>query len=199
MRRQRNIFFGLGVLVFACRSPSAGAERSKEAWVARPEKTDSAPTPPEKETPDAGAATMKSPKDECETLMNAVLPFTEQMLTAHREFYPFGGAMKPSGEIVQVGGRTSGEHPPSQEVIDILESGFRKAAAIGQYKATALVVDMRIVPPGKSSKQDGVAVRLDHRDGYSAAVVFPYTFSDDGKVVFEQPFAAAGENRIFSR
>jgi hypothetical protein len=60
-------------------------------------------------------------------------------------------------------------------------------------------VDVRTVPPGKSTKQDAVEIRLDHREDYSARVVFPYSFSASGAFTLEQPFAVAGENRIFSK
>src|SRR5262245_5639067 len=42
-------------------------------------------------------APQKSAKEDCEDLMNAVLPFAREMLSKHREFYPFGAAMSPSG------------------------------------------------------------------------------------------------------
>ena len=32
-----------------------------------------------------------TPKEECEALMNAFLPFAEKMLAQHGEFYPVGG------------------------------------------------------------------------------------------------------------
>jgi hypothetical protein len=37
----------------------------------------------------------------------------------------------------------------------------------GLYIATAIVVDVRTIPPGKKEKQDAVEVRLDHVSGYS--------------------------------
>jgi hypothetical protein len=39
-------------------------------------------------------------KADAETLLNAVMPFAERMLAEHGEFYPYGAAMKPDGEIV---------------------------------------------------------------------------------------------------
>jgi hypothetical protein len=141
----------------------------------------------------------KAPKEDCEELMNAVLPFAQEMLSKHREFYPFGGAMSPSGEITQIGGWTGDEHPPSSELIKLLEDGFREGAQQRKYKATALVVDVRAIPPGKFVKQDAIAVRLDHRDSYSAQVVFPYSFGPSGDLRLEEPFAAQGEGRIFAQ
>jgi hypothetical protein len=129
--------------------------------------------------------------------MSSVVPFAEEMLARHREFYPFGGTMSASGEIAHMGGWTGDEHPPSEEIVALLEDGFREGAVQGRYKATALVVDVLVIPPGKSVKQDAIAVRLDHRDSYSVQVLFPYSFSSSGELLVEDPFAVKGEGRIF--
>ncbi len=131
--------------------------------------------------------------------MSSVVPFAEEMLSQHREFYPFGGAMASDGKIVALGGDTGTEHPASQDVIALLEKGFQDGARTGKYKATALVIDMLVVPPGKAAKQDAIAVRLDHRDGYSVVVVFPYAIGPAGDVEIEAPYAVKGEEKIFSR
>jgi hypothetical protein len=110
---------------------------------------DLAPTP----ASDGGAA-MKTPKEECEALMSAVVPFAQRMLSQYREFYPFGGAMGTDGKIVEVGASTGSEHPASQDLVALLEAGFREGARTGRYRATALVIDMLVVPPGKTDKQD---------------------------------------------
>lgn len=142
---------------------------------------------------------MADPKTECEEVMNAVLPFAEEMLTKHREFSPFGGTMSADGEIAHTGGWTGEEHPASTEVIELLEKGFRAGTQRGEYKATALVYDIRTIPPGKEEKQDAIAVALDHRDDYSVVVIFPYSFTSDGQLEIEAPFATRGENKIFSQ
>ena len=138
-----------------------------------------------------------SPKEECEDLMNAVVPFAQQMLAKYREFYPFGGTMAMDGKIAQVSSGTGEEHPASQPLIDLLEAGFREGAKRKQFKATAIVVDIRTIPPGKKAKQDAVEVRLDHVSGYSIRVIFPYAFSLKGELEFSPPFAATGDGKIF--
>jgi hypothetical protein len=140
-----------------------------------------------------------TPKEECEALMNALVPFAQQMLSKHHEFYPFGGTMSVDGKIAQSASTTGEEHPASQPLIDLLEEGFRDGAKRHLYKATAIVVDVRTLPPGKKEKQDAVEVRLDHVSGYSARVLFPYAFSPKGDLVFEPPFAAPGDGKIFGR
>jgi hypothetical protein len=136
-------------------------------------------------------------KPESETLMNEAVPFAEKMLRQHGEFYPYGYVMKPSGEIALVAGYNGTDRPKSQIVIDLLVAGFKQDAAIGKVKATALVYDILVVPPGTSEKSDAIAVALDHRDNYSMVVIFPYVLRH-GQLTIGAPFAQKGESRIFA-
>ena len=136
------------------------------------------------------------PKTDCETLMGAVLPFAEQMLSNHGEFLPFGGAMRPDGELVSVAGYDGDEHPPSSDVIRLIKDGFVEAARQGQFKATALVYDVRTTVPSTGDKSDAIAVSLNHRDSYSVVVLFPYKI-EGGKLTVGDAFAHMGEADIF--
>ena len=139
---------------------------------------------------------MSDAKSEVESLMNSALPFAEKMLAEHGEFFPFGEAMKPNGEIVSIGAQGESEQPPSQELIDILKNAFRAAAASGEYKATAIIYDIRTIPPGESEKTDAIAVALDHVDDYSVVVIFPYSINGTS-VTVSAPFAQRGDGEIF--
>ena len=139
---------------------------------------------------------MKSAKADCEALMNEVLPFAEQMLSNHGEFFPYGGAMRPGGEIVSVAGYDGREQPPSMDLIRLIKAGFVADAKQGQYKATAIVYDVRVALPETGEKSDAIAVSLNHRDGYSVIVLFPYTLAG-GKVVHGNIFAREGDADIF--
>src|SRR6185312_16353105 len=118
---------------------------------------------------------MPDPKSDAEILMNAALPFAEKMLAEHSAFFPYGAAMKDNGEIVNVAGYDGQQHPPAQEIIDLLYTELRKDASKGTYKATAIVYDVRVTPPGKTAITDAIAIALEHRENYSAIVVFPYS------------------------
>jgi hypothetical protein len=144
----------------------------------------------------AGAQAMNSPKAECEQLLDALLPFAEKMLREHGEFYPYGGTMDHSGKINHAAADDGTSHPPSSALIELLRNGFVSGAANGTYKATALVYDVRVIPPGRESKTDAIAVELDHRDDYSVVVYFPYKF-ERGEVTLEAPFAQEGDDRVF--
>ncbi len=136
------------------------------------------------------------PKVDCEVLMNSVIPFAEQMLSSHGEFLPFGGAMRSSGELVSVAGYDGDERPQSSDVIRLIKEGFIEAARQGQFKATALVYDVRTVVPSTGNKSDAIAVSLNHRDSYSIVVIFPYKI-DNGKLTVGDAFAQKGEADIF--
>lgn len=78
------------------------------------------------------AGKQMTPKEECEELMNSVFPFAQQMLSKHREFYPFGGTTSIDGKIAHTASSTGEEHPASQPLIDLLErvlpAGMREAS-----------------------------------------------------------------------
>jgi hypothetical protein len=73
---------------------------------------------------------------------------------------------------------------------------FKHDATAGRIKATALVYDMLVVPPGTSIESNAIAVALDHRDHYSVIVIFPYVLNH-GNLAVGAPFAQKGELRIF--
>jgi hypothetical protein len=161
----------------------------------RPAPKTTTPTDPQKSQ---GSMT-KTPKEECEELMNALLPMVKKLLSEHGEFFPVGGTMQTDGSIAFVATYDGDEHPPSQKVIDSLMDVYRAGAKQKKYKATALIYDIRTVPPGATEKTDAVAARLDHLSGYSVLVVFPYHLSPNREVVFAQPFANKGPADIFSK
>jgi hypothetical protein len=139
---------------------------------------------------------MMSAKADCEALMNAALPFAMKMLREKGEFFPYGGVMRPSDDIVDVAGYDGREQPPSLDIIRLIKSAFVEGANDGSYKATALVYDVRVSMPDVSQTTDAIAVSLNHRDGYSVRVMFPYTISGM-EVVFDESFAQTGEKDIF--
>lgn len=141
----------------------------------------------------------KMQKQQLETLLKAVLPFGETMLTNHGEFFPYGGTMSIDEKITSVAGYTGDEHPKSVEVIKLLKDGYRRDGAAGKILACALVYDVRITPPGQTEKTDAIQVDLDHRDGMSVTMFYPYRIGPDKQVAFSPPFAQKGNEEIFPK
>ncbi|MFT3885600.1 MAG: hypothetical protein QM724_09265 [Flavobacteriales bacterium] len=139
--------------------------------------------------------TVPSAKEECEALLNYVLPFAEKFLQEQGEFFPFGAVMKTNREMVSVAGHDGREQPPSDDVIRILKEGFIEGAKNGSYRATALAYDVRITAPA-GEKQDAIAIALDHPREYSVIVYFPYRMVD-GILSIGEPMANNGTGGIF--
>lgn len=140
---------------------------------------------------------MTTPKEQAEDLLNELLPFAEQLLTKHGEFFPFAGALQPSGEVISIAGYDGRERPPSNDVISLLVHGLRNGASAGNYLATGLVYDVRVTPPSAAEPTNAIAVELEHRDGYAVKVFFPYVLSN-AQAILSSPFATANERGIFA-
>ena len=146
------------------------------------------------------ALTTTQPKADCETVMNSGLPLAEEILLRHREFLPFGAAMRPNGEIVFLGAYDGREQSPLatsfSDLIGALKEAFIAGARRQEYMATALFYEVGVTMPATAEHLDAVAVSLNHRDGYSVIVLLPYTI-ESGSVVYDSPHAQAGESDIF--
>lgn len=141
---------------------------------------------------------MMTSKKECEMLMNELLPVAEKMLKQYGEFYPYGGYIELGGNIVHVGAKDShSDHPKSRDLIRTLEDSFRELAIRGRCKAIAIVFDVTTTLPKSSAKSDAIQVSLEHKDGYSVQVFFPYEVSD-GQLIYKSSFAEEGEHRFFA-
>jgi hypothetical protein len=140
---------------------------------------------------------MTDARSECETLMQALVPFAEDMLVKHGGFIPFGGVVDKTGSVVHVAAHDGGEQPPPLELIKRHRDIFRKGGKEGNFRATCLVCDVHMTRPDSGEETDAIHVFLDHRDGFSIEVVFPYRL-DGIELDVSEPFAQDGENNIFT-
>jgi len=139
-----------------------------------------------------------TPQQNSESLMNALLPLAEKMLREYGEFYPFGGYMKPDGNIVVFGAvDPDTDHPKSKDLLYVLRSSLQETAHRNECKATAVVFGVAVTPPSSTHKSDAIQVCIEHADGYSAEVFFPYRLVD-GEIVYEEVFAQQGKHDIFA-
>ncbi|HEX3855741.1 MAG TPA: hypothetical protein VHY30_00415 [Verrucomicrobiae bacterium] len=140
-----------------------------------------------------------NPKQEAEKLMNEMLPVAEKMLRQYGEFFPYGGYMKPTDEIVHVGAKDPNtDRPKSKELIGILQDSFRTMVKNEQCNVTAIVFDVVVPIPDSNRKRNAIQVCLDHVDNYSAEVFFPYKLIDN-QIIYEDTFSQEGKYEIFKR
>lgn len=123
------------------------------------------------------------PKADVEELMNAGIPFAEQMLREHGEFFPFAVARRDDGTITAVATAEAEEQPEAAEVLEQVTLALRQGAEAGDYVATAVFVDVTAAL-GEDEETDAVRAGLEHQEGYCVTVLFPYQRAEDGTVTF---------------
>src|SRR6266508_6622053 len=92
-------------------------------------------------TPSWREAASQEAQDDLDGLVNATLPFAQQMLERHGEFFPFAAAVTSDG-TVELFGTDPGadDRPASRDVLNQLVGGLRDR--VGNLRATALVADV---------------------------------------------------------
>jgi len=130
-------------------------------------------------------------------LLTHLMPFAEQMLAKHGEFFPFGVSITPSSKVSQVGVALDSERPQSQQVIDALISDFRAKAFRGELRSIGICLDVRTVVPGQAEKSDAISARLEHANGQAIEVFKPYVRHIDGTCVYGKLFARPGKRLVF--
>lgn len=139
---------------------------------------------------------MDDGKEQSQELLNHTVGFAEELLSKYGEFYPLGGAIDSTGQIISVAAYDGTEMPPSDTLIKLLEAGLTGGARDGKYIASALVYDARVIPPGGSEKSDAIVAELEHRDGFAMTVFFPYKLVG-GQPEFAASFGTAEKRNIF--
>ena len=134
-------------------------------------------------------------RQDYDALLNALMPFAEQMLKQHGEFFPFGAAVNTDGRVTAHATYDGNELPPSEEVIASLTKAFQGEAREGKIRATGICYDGRIVQGDK--KVDAVMITMEHVSGHGTKACVPYTKGWFGKYNFGQMIAGLEKPKIF--
>ena|SRR2546427_8217713 len=132
-------------------------------------------------------------------LLNALIPFAQQMLARHGEFYPFGSTMTTAGEVVAQSAYDGNEHPASERIIDLMKQAFRQLAAAGRIRAAGICYDSRTIPPGQTEKTDAICVSVEHQSGEGVNCVVPYKKGWFGRIQYGELFASKRTPEFFVR
>lgn len=132
-------------------------------------------------------------------ILPSLFKFAQTMLNDVGSFLPFGAAVTAEGEVKQVGGYTGDEHPPAQEIINLLTSAFQQDASAGTIRAAGICFDVLAAPPGKSEKTDAICARLEDIDGEAVEVFLPYRKGLFGRMKYGSVWASPGKAAIFVR
>jgi hypothetical protein len=140
-----------------------------------------------------------TPRDEMDSLLDMLLPFAQQQLEKHSEFFPFAGSIDSSGALATVAVDLGEERPASTDVIDSLYEALARSAASGEIRAAGICADVRITPPGSGDQTDAIRTSIEHAEGDPVEVYMPYAKRRMRGFQFGDLFAQPGTPRIFAR
>jgi hypothetical protein len=140
---------------------------------------------------------MAEPTEEIQELLNFLLPYAEQMLNQHGEFYPYAAALGSDGELNAVGTDVDDDSPDVGEALLALHEGLRARAAEGEIRASGIAADVTLTDPDSGETTDAVQVELDHADADPVDIFVPYETEPDG-IKFGELVAAQGREPVFS-
>lgn len=137
-----------------------------------------------------------TPKEQCEILLDKLLPFAEQQMKKHREFYPFAAVLLMDDSVELTASYDGNEHPEPKAVLEDLKQIHKQLAADGKIKASGIVWNAGVtLEDGKPT--DAIIASLEHKDDYSVIVGTPYKIGLFKKVTFGNLFAMQGKHDIF--
>ena len=137
-----------------------------------------------------------TPKEQCEILLDRLLPFAEEQMKKCREFYPFAAVLLTDGSVELTGSYDGNEHPESKDVLEALKQIHRRLASEDKIKASGIVWNASVAS-ADGAPSDAIIVSLEHKDNYSVIVGEPYKIGFFKKVTFGNLFAMEGTHDIF--
>lgn len=137
-----------------------------------------------------------TPKEQCEVLLDKLLPFAENQMKKYREFYPFAAVLLLDDSVQLTAIHDGKEHPESKAVLEELKQLHKKMATEEKIKASGIVWNAGVADAdGKTT--DAIIVSLEHKDDYSVIVGEPYKIGLFKKVSFGNLFAMEGKHDVF--
>jgi hypothetical protein len=139
---------------------------------------------------------MAEPQEEIQALLNFLLPFAEEELNRHGEFFPYAAAVGADGEVGAVGADLGTDEPDVAELLVALHAQLGEEAAEGAIRASGIAADVTLTDPDSGETTDAVQLELDHADAEPVDIYVPYESAPEG-VKFGELVAAEGRQPVF--
>jgi hypothetical protein len=136
-------------------------------------------------------------EQEYNDLLDALLPFGQQMLDRYGEFFPYAAVVGGDGVVTLVGGDIGDDRPNPTALLEFLFQALRKQVQENACRAAGLCVNVTVVDPRSGQKGDALRFVFEHSAGEAAEIYFPYRKRFLRGHQFEKPFAQKSEPRIF--
>jgi hypothetical protein len=130
-------------------------------------------------------------------LTSTLVPFAQEMLAKHGEFYPFAATMDKNGKIAQVAADIGSERPESRELIAFLNEALRVQAARGMIRACGICYNVGARLPGYKDKVDAICCQLEHAAAPPVQIFVPYRKGFLGRLKYDKPVALPGQASVF--
>jgi hypothetical protein len=137
------------------------------------------------------------PESLVESLYQALLSFAKDRLARDGEFPPFGAALDREGRMVSPAIRYSGPIPQPEELVKLLNDGFRSQAEAGEIQVCGVCMDVLILPPGEDERRDAICLEMEDEGGEAVDIYVPYRKSPSGEVQYDEAFATPRAPEIF--
>ena len=121
-------------------------------------------------------------REETDSLLDNAVKAAIHFLEKNGEFYPFGVALRPDGRIALVASYDGKEHPKSDEVLALLYPGLKQGVRKDEYRAVAIVTDMKIRKTPSDEPKDALRIQIEHPNAAPVACYLPYRL-EAGKFV----------------
>lgn len=137
--------------------------------------------------------TSEQVRSDLDRLLTTVLPFAEEMLARHGEFYPYGAAITSTGDEQLFAADVGDDQEPNPSaILTSLVSGMSAEAA--ELRAAAVVSDVT------SARSDAIMVHLEHSDSMAITVLVPYrSVGGTNDVDYDEMTAQPAEAMIWRR
>ena len=142
-------------------------------------------------TPPLSPAVIKAQVDEFVTTVRDMAAWSVVTAAAHT---PVGGIQDTTGNVESVVA-SQDIRPVPDSVLVAFRHALGTAARRNKSRAIGLAYLVRRPLPGKSDVVDAVLVEVEHRSGFSADVLCPYTRNEFGEPVFGTTYRQAGTLR----
>ena len=138
-----------------------------------------------------------TPKEECEELLNSILPAAEGLLVKNKEFYPIGAVLDKDNKVSFTATIEDDDFPDSESIIRQLTEAHKAMADNDEIKASGIAWNATITE-GTGKNRDAIIVSLEHKEKYSVIIGEPYSMNVFKKIRFDAVFAREGRNDIWA-
>ena len=143
--------------------------------------------------------TPDSAEDHLVTLLDALSGFAKKQLDQTGGFDPFGAYIDLKDELALAAAvLDDDETEDPYQLLQAVFNGLRDQARQGAIHAAGYCVNVGMLTTGEENATDAVRVRIEHVQGLSIEVHYPYTRHDEGGYAWGEPTSNPDTLRIFS-